>query len=382
LLELLPFSSNLPLHRFICAVQFGGVLLVGLALAHITQWLATTLPAKFANATIMLAATVVLSPAIVATVLLAVRNERWQAQAAAADAAFGPPIERALDDFALANRVNPGRGYAGASWDWGRDFKLGGGNVFHRWTRHDLPAIAYMYHTMGLLSDLEPSFDPTRRDHYELFNVRFLLADKVSRLPAFAHATRQIAPGLVSGLVDTAGYFGIARTEAFFDYRKRDAIALHNLNKEFIAGNWHAKECYVRIGIDAGDTPMHGEATVPASGVFDFTRAPNVYPPAGTVLASEGHGDRYTGHVRLDAPAVIVFRMTYHPNWHARIDGKDVATMMLSPGYVGVRAARGEHVLEMSYQSPPWTRTLLWTGLGFFLLVLLFELRTGVGRRR
>jgi hypothetical protein len=33
-----------------------------------------------------------------------------------------------------------------------------------------------MYHTMGLSSDLEPSFDSRRRDHFELFNVRYLLA--------------------------------------------------------------------------------------------------------------------------------------------------------------------------------------------------------------
>jgi uncharacterized membrane protein YfhO len=72
--------------------------------------------------------------------------------------------------------------------------------------------------------------------------------------------------------------------------------------------------------------------------------------------------------------------MSYHPNWRARLDGEAVETIMLSPGYVGVRANAGEHELEMTYQPPRWTRGLLWAGLALLVLAAIVE--TALRRRR
>jgi len=377
LLDALPFAGSLPLHRFICAVQFGAVLLAGFALARIASWLSWQRGNPQA-AVAVLALLLALAPAIVATVASASQNRAWRLEAAQANAAVAGPLARAFAGFRLRDEETPGRGYAGTSWDWGRDFRYGGSNVYHRWSGQDLPAISYMYHTMGLNSDLEPAFDPRRRDHYELFNVRHLLGDQPGRLPTFA-VQEAIAPGLVAGHVATEAYFGVVRSVAFYRYERGGAADLKALAREFVDSNWHGAGCFIRIGWRDGDAAAPGEVTLPSEASLPPVPQDGSQPPRGTILSSSGSGDSYQARLRLDEPGVILFRMSYHPNWRARLDGEPVETLMLSPGYIGVRAPAGEHELEMTYQPPRWTRALLWAGLAFLALAAIIE--TALRRR-
>jgi len=185
LLELLPFSASCRSNRFICAVQFGGCCWrASRCRAWRIAWRAGRRCSSGPRPPDC--GVLVVSPAIASAAGLASRNAAWRAEAAAADAAARPALERAFADFRALVRVVPGRGYAGASWDGAARSSRAAATPTTGWSRQDLPAISYMYHTMGLSSDLEPAFDPRRRDHYELFNVRYLLADAEQRLPAFA----------------------------------------------------------------------------------------------------------------------------------------------------------------------------------------------------
>jgi hypothetical protein len=379
LLGLLPFSGNLPWHRLICAVQFGGVLLAGFALSRLAM-LRRWLPARMHVAGVAAAALALLAPAIAATVTGALQDTRWRREAGARDAAVRSTLEAAFADFRSLDAATPGRGYAGTSWDWGRKFEFGGGPVYHRWSGEGLPAISYMYHTMGLCSDLEPSFDPRRRDHYELFDVRYLLAPDWTRLPAFA-SRRLAASGLVSGLVDTQGYFGVVGSAAFYAYRSGQSVQLRAMNRAFITGRWHGSRRFVRIGWQDGDAPTTGEMLIATDADHAFDRAPDGKAPGGRVLTSNGRGDHYQARVRLDDPGFVLFRMTFHPNWHARIDGRPAPIAMLSPGYVGIAASPGEHAIEMDYVSPGWTRALRWAGPLLLALVLAADLRRGARSR-
>lgn len=382
LLGLLPFSGSLPWHRLICAVQFGGVLLAGFALSRLAQLFAW-LPARRRAPAAVAAALAVLAPAVVSTVLRAQHNAAWRQEAGAADAAARASLEPAFADFRALDLTKPGRGYGGASWDWGSGFELGGSHVYHRWSGQGLPAISYMYHTMGLSSDLEPFFDASRRDHFELFNVRYLLAPDPARLPPFA-APRLATPQLVSALVDTEGYFGVAGSAAYHEYRAGQADGLRELNRAFIAGRWHEARRFVRIGWREDDAPAPGESRIEADGDFDLDPGAgrDWRAPRGTVLASGGRGDRYHARVRLDDPGYILFRMSFHPNWQATLGGRPARVEMLAPGYMAVAATPGEHTIEMSYRSPAWTRALRWAGLALLALVALADWRRGRARRR
>lgn len=360
-LELLPFSASLPFHRFVCAVQLGGVLLAGLGLARIAEFALRRRDLRV-SALAAVAVIALLAPAVASTAAFAAKNVRWRAEAAAAWSGRGADVDRALDAFASQDAAVPGRGYAGTSWDWGRDFRIGSVNVYHRWAAHGLPAISYMYHTMGRLSELETDFDPARRDHYELFNVRWLLAPAGRGLPAFA-TPRPAGPGLAAGIVDTGGYFAVVGSAAFLPVEAADPAALRALNRAFIAGRWHEAGWFVRLGTKQGEAARAGEAELGEGRLPDFGHAPPQRAPRGAVLSGSGAGDRYEAHVRLDEPALVLFRMTWHPHWRAAIDGERAETAMLSPGYVGVAVPAGEHRLTVSYRPPAWTRAALISGL-------------------
>jgi len=371
LLGLLPFSGSLPFHRLLCAVQFGGVLLAGLALSRAAEWLSwSRSPARAALAA--LAALVLLAPAIFSTARFAAKNAQWRTEATEARATTGQGLERVLAEFAMLDRTSPGRGYAGTSWNWGRDFRLGGANVYHSWSGHGLAAISYMYHTMGLASELEPSFDPSRRDHFELFNLRYLIVDDPRRLPSFARPGRR-DPGLVAATVDTQGIFGIVGSAAYLSWPGEDKRALFEFNRAFIASDWHARRQFVRIGWRDGDAPAAGEQVLTAASSLAPGSSPGDEAPRGVVLSGNSGGDRYEARVRLDDPGYILFRMSYHPNWRAELDDAAVDTVMLAPCYIGVRAAPGEHTLVMSYRPPSWNHILLWTGLAFLVMVAVAE---------
>lgn len=373
-LELLPFAGSLPFHRFICAVQFGGLLLAGFGLARIIGAIAMPWQDRRRIAAAALVVIVVLGPAVAATANLAARNAAWRAAAAAADAAEGKPLRQALAEFGTLDESRPGRGYAGASWDWGREFRVGGANVYHRWTGQGLPAIGYLYHTMSRMSDLEPSFDPGRRDHYELFNVRHLVVDSDRRMPPFATRLSS-GPGWIAAQVATGGYFAIVDSAAFFPAAGVGADRLRELNRAFIASDWHGARHHVRIGWREDDPPAAGERTLAAGPPLSLGRPPDREPPRGTVLSSTGSGDSYRAQVRLLDPGVILFRMSYHPHWRAELDGVAVETMMLSPGYVGIAAPPGEHTVTFRYRPPQWTRTLAWAGLVLLGLLAIAERR-------
>jgi len=367
LLDLLPFSGSLPLHRLIFAVQLAGLLLAGLGLSRLVGLIAR--PRTSARAVLAgLGALALLAPAIASTLEFAERNARWRQEAATAWAANGARVDDALERFRSLDQESPGRGYAGSSWDWGREFRIGTINVYHRWSVHDLPAIGYMYHTMGLASELEPFFDPWRRDHHELFNVRWRLADDPRRLPPFARPL-STETGLVAATVDTAGLFGVVGIVGYFDWRDADKRALFDFNRAVIASDWHAGGQFVRIGWREGDTAAGSEISLGVGTELPSGGIRGHVAPRGTVLSVTGHGDRYSARVRLEDPGYILFRMSYHPNWQAVLDGKPVETIMLAPGYLGVRAAKGEHVLEMHYRSPMWTRVLPWAALAFLGLL-------------
>jgi len=373
LLDVLPFSASLPMHRLICAVQFGGLLLAGLTLAKVAKWL-VKLPQAGHPAFAAAAMLVVLSPAIARTVGVAERNTDWRRASAAANAAAGPHLGRAFADFVALNEQTPGRGYGGTSWDWGWDFKFGGTQMYHRWSGYGLPAISYMYHTMGLCSDLETTFDPSRRDHFELFNVRYLLADDWRRMPPFAEPW-SATPGLVASVVDTEGYFGVVGSVAFVRYESGESGALREFNRAFIKSRWHADRRFVRIGWRAGDAPSAGERPLTLAASF-LDAPPSPGPaPRGQVLSSNGRGDRYEARVRLEDPGIILFRMSFHPNWQAMLDGRPVATMMLAPGYLGVAAPPGVHAVQLTYRSPAWTRALPWVGVALVLALFVGDAR-------
>ena len=70
-----------------------------------------------------------------------------------------------------------------------------------------------------------------------------------------------------------------------------------------------------------------------------------------------------------------MLKVSFHPNWHAYVDGVETTTFQLVPSYVGVSVGPGVHQVRMEYRPQPLRTGLLWFGLLTLALLGLAERR-------
>ena len=370
LLKLLPFSDFLPLHRWICGLHYAALLLAGLTLA----WLWEKLRWSSSAGRLAIAASmslIVLGPALISQWRAASFESALRRRSAADLASGGQGLMELLKQVHRRDLERPGRAYAGTSWDWGRDYKLAEAPVSMFWSGHDISSISYMFHTMGRNSDLEVEFDPKRRAHYDLFNIRYLFHYDHSQLPRFADIFAD-RPGIYAAVVDTRGTFEVVGADLYFHAPDADAPGLLQLNRWFIHSNLHARGRFIRIGVDPLDHPREAERAVEPEKLQQLPTQ-TWRRPRGSVLSSWGHNDHFGATVQIEDPAIVLFRMTYHPNWRIWVDRAPAGFIMLSPSFIGIPIQPGRHQIELAYDGRDWTVTLFYLGIALLILIALGE---------
>jgi hypothetical protein len=102
----------------------------------------------------------------------------------------------------------------------------------------------------------------------------------------------------------------------------------------------------------------------------------------GRVLAEEEGLSRYSARVQLDEPSAwLLLKVTAHPYWEARVDGRVQPIHYLSPAYMGLELGAGEHEVEFTFRAPGWQKALLAFALLFALGLVAFDLRRGRAAR-
>jgi hypothetical protein len=79
----------------------------------------------------------------------------------------------------------PGRAFAGLRTDWGKEMKLGDLAFSDLLTFERIPAVSPPYQSLSLNADLLWHFDYRNRLHYEVFNVRYVVAPSGQLMPGF-----------------------------------------------------------------------------------------------------------------------------------------------------------------------------------------------------
>jgi hypothetical protein len=82
--------------------------------------------------------------------------------------------------------------------------------------------------------------------------------------------------------------------------------------------------------------------------------------PPGSVVSERAANDEFRADIEAARPTYLLFKMTWHPNWRALIDGAPAPTVMLSPGFIGVHVPAGRHTVVLRYQGSAWK---LWPAL-------------------
>ena len=183
LFDVLPFSRDLQLQRFLAGVQLGGVFLAGVGGAWCVAQSCTRAIRPLAARDLRLAAASTGSAALVCAAILAFAGW-WQVGHLAgdsatgidvqrdADAAEGPDIDRLLS---VAEARGPGRVYAGMRNAEGDSFRIGNAPLYLELLDRGRDGIGLTLHTTSLMADVEPSFDDRDLAQYQLLGIRYVL---------------------------------------------------------------------------------------------------------------------------------------------------------------------------------------------------------------
>jgi hypothetical protein len=92
-------------------------------------------------------------------------------------------------------------------------------------------------------------------------------------------------------------------------------------------------------------------------------------PPDGKTLTAwhqDSPGDEadIVAEVEATKPTTFVVRESWHPRWHAFVDGEEVRVRRVTPDFPAVDVPAGKHTIEMRFQRPWWLLAawLMWPG--------------------
>ena len=351
--NLLPGSADLKLHRYISGVHLAGIMLAGVAIVAIGR-VAVALATRFVPRVPrpvlaglgIVALLVALAPAWSQVVTNEDRGAALIDAQLTADRTDGADVNALLD---AAGAMGGGRLYAGMLSGWGRTYVVSSVPVLALPSHKELDAIGFNLRTPSLMQNVETHFDETNPGDYQLFGIRFLLLpnDHPPPVPATLverrgrHSLWTVGTTGYTQVVDTIGPITADRTD------------LGAQMSSFLHSGLPAKGLYPTVAF-AG-TP----AALPTLGT-----SPAPAGPAGVVHTQENHlaDGRFTTTVTANRKAVVLLKASYDPRWTVTVDGRPAATQMVAPAYVGVGVGPGRHTVRFTYEPYPHYPELLALG--------------------
>ncbi|MEZ5066099.1 MAG: hypothetical protein R3B81_15305 [bacterium] len=343
LLHLLPLGSGFHYSRAVYVVQQVGTMLAGAGLAAAAIAIAR-------RGRVGVAAAVALVVIAIAPIAWdRVTYLRWNSdlvqEAAAGLEKDGADLDRALADVAADRfgRVYAGQGRPGSGW--GGNFMVGWTPVYAWLPLRELDAFGYLYHMWSLNADCHDTFDEGNVAHYRAFGIRHVLTPSDLNVPPFAKRVATHGRFAVWE-VDVPGLVDLVDVPYALDVSKRNVTRVH---RKWLKSSLPAKGVHPAIRLTEAGLPRDPEALA-ADGI-DF-RPPDFTPAGspGEILERERLGEDFRVRVRADRPCHVVLKMTYHPGWHATLDGAETETVHVMPSYVAVAVPAGEHEVTFRYR--------------------------------
>jgi hypothetical protein len=370
LLELLPLGRGFHYSRAIYLVHQIGVILAGVAAADLLGRLGRR--HRIGVVAAVAVAGVIAAPLLSERTGYLRHNADLVQEAAQSYAAERDDLEAAL---ALAREDRLGRAYAGqgapgSGHHWGGAFMVGWTPVYAWFPIREMDALGYLHHMWSLNADMHGGFDERRRDQYRVFNVRRIVAPVGRPMPPFARELRSYGRFRVLE-VEGPGFVELVDSPYQVDVPKKNVSRLH---RKWLSGRQPAAGVHPRVTLLEEGRPVDGAYL--ADGVD--IRLPEASVPAGPrgeVLSVDRQGDDFLAEVRVDRPCWLILKMSFHPDWRARVDGVDVEPVQLMPSYVGVALEPGARRVELRYEPGPLKAWLASAGLLILAGLFVIERR-------
>lgn len=285
--------------------------------------------------------------------------------------------EKNFEDLLSYLRTKPNaRIYAGRPGNWGRDFKLGSTELYMLLSVNGLDISQFLPETWSMLSENDQNFDERVAADYDLLNIRYVVSpknqgfsDKVQSIKKFGPFELFEAP--------TTGWFDIVTSQMFVKTAKTNFVNLVHY--------WHRS--YPRLwkmhplisvekkpNIPAGmqkvitmvDEVSYTESSQNGPTKNIFSDYPLVFPQAtvsGQIKSESVETQTYSAVVEVPqncSTCFAMFKMSYHPDWEAKVDGVTVPKYAVFPFYLAAPVTSGTHTVEFTYKPNTLKVILLW----------------------
>ncbi len=359
-LDVFPLHDSLLFHRFKGSVDIMAILLIGMG----GEWLwqqASILGERWRMMIVASAVLLLLVPALRERQNFYSFNTQWIERTRKALAAD----EDANAIITTLKELPPGRAHAGLRANWGKALVFGDLKFSDLLTFHRLMPASAPYSSMSLNADLLWHFDDRNPAHYNLFNIKYLIAPRSLPAAPFLRPIKETrrytlyraeTSGSAEFVAVTARRSPSSQSNLFFQNRDWFQSADPGAGK-FLRYNYPPKR-----GANAAATTSSG--------------ANGASPCAGEKIGEEnvlpGSFDLRT---KCSAPSAVVLKTTYHPNWRVAVDGREVETFMISPSFIGFELPAGAHRIRAEYRAGPLKTPLLILGACALATVFAFNRR-------
>jgi hypothetical protein len=283
-------------------------------------------------------------------------------------AAFADNQDAVIQVTRTAARLG-GRSYPGLAGKWGMQLRVGYVPLYAFLSEAHVPAVAFLYHAMALPADVMVRFDDTRLEQYRLFDIRSVVADAGRAMPPFLKQISTAGPFRIYQPPPSDGAFDLVRAPYAYHV---DGRTFFDVNDAWLNSGWPAARAHLLLDYESA-VPAVPRPRLPSL-------APLAQPPpvvsCGAVRGTSDAGDEHLAQFDVArGDCFALFKMTYHRNWKATVDGGSRPVVMLSPGFVGVPLTPGRHSVVIRYDAGPGKAALLLLAIPILVGAFLVEKR-------
>lgn len=345
LIALLPGSSQVFLHRYVATLQYGLLLLIGVAVDGAWRWWKESSPGLDARplvrfGAVALVACGVLFVPVRSTVRLLDRDRAAVDYQQGVDRTTGREVAELV---AIAEARGGGRISGGRLYGAGRTFRVGSVPVPIWLSQVPVDAIGFTLRVSALSADLETYIDDTSVADLDAFGVRFVLVPRGTTAPRgtwflAARGDYQLweVPG--DGYLSVADLLGpplkVANTDLAADLLP------------VMRSQGGSPTAVRQVDLDGRSPTVTATADGPGESPGNVV-TDDLDLDAGKVSAT----------VDLERDAALVIKANWHPRWKATVDGKAVPVVAVAPTWTAIPVPAGEHQVRLTYA--PWSGTWL-----------------------
>ena len=362
LIDVLPLHEGLIMHRFSGSVHLAAILLIGLGGDWIWRQLGP-LAGRSRPVVLVLLVLALLVPAFLERRAYYTLNS--QAMERSRQALDADADARTI--LATLRELPPGRSHAGLRANWGSRLRVADLPFYALLIFHRIVAVSPPFQSLSLNADLVWHFDDHNPAHYDLFDVKYLVAPRTWTSPGFVRPIRETARYVLYE-APTRGYTQFAAVSERAVPASQDSLFRQNLT--WFLSDKPAAGRFVRYDFPPGRRAER-QGTVAA----DPGPGAQTGCPAGRTTEERVWPGQIAVMAECPAASTLVFKVTYHPNWRVTVDGDQAPTFMVSPSFIGVSIPAGRHEVRAEYRPAMYRMALLILGLSTLAAMVILSHR-------